>query len=1128
MTAIDAPPELADFDPTVPVAEGITVLEASAGTGKTHAVASLVVAEVARGRPLDELLVVTFTRKATGTLRERVWQRLAAAVAALDPAGPGPRDPLQQHLAAGPPDEVAVRRSLLARALSGFDATTIATTHGFCQQVLVSLGIAGDAEPNVELLEDVADLVDDAVDDLFVRRFSTGTEVLFDRGTARRIARAVVENPDAAIGHVERNSEADVQRRRFAVTLRQRIIDQKRRGRLITYDDLLGRLSDSLADDVRGTLVADRLRRRFSMAVVDEFQDTDTLQWRILRAAFGTAPSRLVLVGDPKQAIYAFRGGDVHAYREATAAARAATGSLRVSWRSDQPLLDGLDALFAGAQLGGPDIVHRPLRARPGAEDCRLVGPGAGAPLTVRIVDRASGNVELTPRDRVAKKGSARGFIAEDLAGEAVRMLASGAEIVERDADARAGPGRPLGPGDLAVLVRSRRDAERVRAALGGLGVPAVVHGGDDVMTTDAAKAWLDLLRALEQPSYGARVRAVACGPFFGWDATRLATASEAEWDEVDERLHEWVAVLKKVGVAGVLQRIDATAGLTGRLLGEVGGERQLSDLRHVAELLHARNAAHPSSAAALAGRLVEQQATTSGREAGRRRLESDGDAVAVQTIHGSKGLEFPVVLLPSLWEGPWTDEEDPPVFHDDQGRRCIGVGQADPLHARHRAAADRERAEEELRLLYVALTRARHRVVVWWAMGNDAAASPFARVLLGRDPASGAVAQLLARPPEEEDVRRELADRAAACAGALAVEEATGAGTDRYRPAPTAGGALAVRAFSRRLDERWTRTSYSGLTAAAHDAGIVVPMAGVAEVGEVDERAKVDEPPVSQGQRQDGDDPLARPLPLGDVPGGARVGSLVHEIFEHVDFTDAALPQSLAAAAAQAGAARLVPGHVDTLVAGLAAALSTPLGPLLGHRRLCDLAPADRLDELAFDLPLAGGDTPTGTVTMAAIAEVFAAHLPDDHPLGGYPDRLRDPLLAAEVRGFLTGSIDLVARVDGRHVVVDYKTNRLAAVDERLTARHYRPEALAAAMQDAHYPLQAALYAVAVHRFLRWRLAAYDPAAHLGGVAYLFLRGMTGPDVPRFDGHPSGVFAWHPTPAFVTDLSDLLDRGVP
>ncbi len=209
-------------------------------------------------------------------------------------------------------------------------------------------------------------------------------------------------------------------------------------------------------------------------------------------------------------------------------------------------------------------------------------------------------------------------------------------------------------------------------------------------------------------------------------------------------------------------------------------------------------------------------------------------------------------------------------------------------------------------------------------------------------------------------------------------------------------------------------------------------------------------------------------------------------------------------------------------------APLETPLGALFDGRRLRDLRPADRLDELAFDLPLAGGDSPTGTVTMAGIADVFAAHVLPDGPLGGYPDRLRDPVLAAEARGYLTGSIDLVARIDGRHVVVDYKTNRLAPPDEPLTLWHYRPEALATAMQDAHYPLQAALYAVALHRYLRWRLPAYDPARHLGGVAYLFLRGMAGAETPTFDGHPCGVFPWQPPPSFVLDLSDLLDRGAP
>jgi exodeoxyribonuclease V beta subunit len=207
-------------------------------------------------------------------------------------------------------------------------------------------------------------------------------------------------------------------------------------------------------------------------------------------------------------------------------------------------------------------------------------------------------------------------------------------------------------------------------------------------------------------------------------------------------------------------------------------------------------------------------------------------------------------------------------------------------------------------------------------------------------------------------------------------------------------------------------------------------------------------------------------------------------------------------------------------LVPGLVAALSTPLGPLFGERSLRDLSRADRLDELGFDLPLAGGDRPVGLVTMDAIADVFAT-IPADDPLGHYHERLRDPLLATAVRGFLTGSIDLVARIDGRHVIVDYKTNRLAPAATPLRATHYRPEALAVAMQDAHYPLQAMLYMVGLHRFLRWRLRGYDPHAHLGGIAYLFLRGMTGPDAPG-----AGIFSWTPAPSMVTALSDLLDRG--
>jgi exodeoxyribonuclease V beta subunit len=196
--------------------------------------------------------------------------------------------------------------------------------------------------------------------------------------------------------------------------------------------------------------------------------------------------------------------------------------------------------------------------------------------------------------------------------------------------------------------------------------------------------------------------------------------------------------------------------------------------------------------------------------------------------------------------------------------------------------------------------------------------------------------------------------------------------------------------------------------------------------------------------------------------------------------------------------------------------AIEAPRGTLPSLRAL---ERRDRLDELAFELPLAGGDAPTGRLVLDAIGAVLRTHLPADDPLAGYAERLSDPALRGGVRGYLTGTIDLVARAGGRFTVVDYKTNWLGATGAPLTAWHYRPAALAAEMQGAHYGLQALLYQVALHRFLRWRLADYDPDRHLGGVLYLFMRGMTG-------APGCGVFRWQPSGALVAALSDVLDRG--
>jgi exodeoxyribonuclease V beta subunit len=268
-------------------------------------------------------------------------------------------------------------------------------------------------------------------------------------------------------------------------------------------------------------------------------------------------------------------------------------------------------------------------------------------------------------------------------------------------------------------------------------------------------------------------------------------------------------------------------------------------------------------------------------------------------------------------------------------------------------------------------------------------------------------------------------------------------------------------------------------------------------------------------------------------MPAGVDVGTFVHRVMEATDFAAPDIDAELSARIADVQGRRAVDvGPAAALAAGLRAVLETPLGPVLGDRRLREMERRDRLDELGFELPLAGGDRPSGSLTLRRVADVLRTHTSGEDPLAAYADRLDDARLRQSVRGYLTGSLDLVVRLPGadsghpRFAVLDYKTNWLGPPDEPLTAGHYRPEAMAAEMLRHHYALQALLYAVALHRFLRWRLADYDPAVNLAGVVYLFVRGMTGGEGTAVDGQRTGVFGWPAPPGLVPALSDALDDG--
>jgi len=1113
-----------EFDVCGPLPKGVTVLEASAGTGKTYTIAALAARYVAEGVPLERMLLVTFTRMATGELRERVRERLAAVergLAAVLAGGPPVDDPVVALLAAGDP---GLARERLARAVAGFDAATIATTHGFCQEVLGGLGIAGDLEPDIAFVEDLSDLVSDVVDDLYVRRFSRGDPAAFGLAQAAEIARVAISNPSAEI--VGEDGEVTQMRVRLALAARAELERRKRAMALMTYDDLVTRLGAAL-EGPRGPATAAALSGRFEVVLVDEFQDTDPAQWQIMQRAFGSGRAALVLIADPKQAIYAFRGADVYAYLEAAQAADA-RATLQVNWRSDQGLIDAHDALFAGARLGHEGIAYRQVRAAPDHQVSALTGMPSPAPLRFRVAMRESPELAQT-RGGFAQKASAGELIARDLAGDVVRVLDSGARIGEVE----------LCPGDLAVLVRTNRQAGMISEALGECGVPAVINGAGSVFATEIAREWLRLMEALERPASITRAHSAALSCFIGWSANRLAAATDDEdpwaWEEVHRRLHDWARILRTRGVASLLETITLVQDLPARVLADADGERRLTDLRHVGQLLHQAASADQLGATALTAWLrarIAHADSDSSDEERSRRLESDAQAVQVLTIHRSKGLEFPIVYIPFLWEG-WTppDEPRPVFFHDPAAgdARKIDVALEGGEYAAHRDQFVREQRGEELRLAYVALTRARHQAILWWAGSWDSRHSPLGRLLFSRD-AAGDVAYQGSSTPDDQAVLARLGKLAELAGGRIAVERAGAGAPAHWSPSLPATGELVASAFGRDLDLRWRRTSYTDITAASYDAWVA---------------SEPEQPLIADEPEDDAPAPAATlavapelsvPSLLGAMPAGVNVGTFIHRVMEATDFAAADLDAELAERIADVQGRRAVDiGDPAAVAAGLRAAIETPLGPVLGGARLRDVARSDRLDELGFELPLAGGDRPEGWLTLGRVAEVLREHLDADDPLAGYAERLQDPALRHTMRGYLTGSLDLVIRLGGgaggpdRFAVLDYKTNWLGEPDEPLTAFHYRPEAIAAEMFRHHYVLQALLYTVALHRYLRWRVPGYEPAYQLAGVGYLFVRGMTGGDAGADSAQaPNGVFGWRPPAGLPGALSDALDRGEP
>ncbi len=1159
MSAATAP---AEFDVVGDLQEdGRLVIGASAGTGKTYTLAALACRHVAeRGVPVGELLVVTFTRAAAAELRERIRSRLvdgarALATATDDLPTTEPDDPVLAHLCRGTDAERAERRRRLEQAVVDFDTATITTIHGFCAQVLAAQGSTGPFDPAAVLVQDPSEVIRSTVADVLVQA-ALDDSALDDDGAPvplpkadrlTKLADLILANPGIGVT-ASSGAPADLLAAELVDRVVDRVNEQLRRSGAVTFDDQLSRVAQLLERDPD---LRRSLRDQFSVVMIDESQDTDPVQWRALTTAFSAsstdahpvdARSLLVVVGDPKQAIYSFRGGDVHNYLAAVDSADDRR-SLVTNFRSDGAVVTAMNRLSAGTELGHPDIVYTPVESPPALAARSLQLDGAAVPgLWVRSVTHPDQPRNSTGAKAV-KADLARRTIKEDLANHVVRLL-DGGRIVDPSVDTSADPDGArtrLRPEDVAVLVRARSDAAPIQRALLARGVASVIIGAGTVTESLAASHWRWLIEGLKHPTDARLARAVALSWFFDLDAASVAgtvvpsgsTASGPDDAEllttVQRTLVAWAEVLRRQGVAALVERVWRESSLRARVLARPTGERDLTDLDHLAELLHAATSGRPVGPEVLAERFDSlddpEDEAVEDPDAVRRRVDSDTSAVRIMTIHVSKGLEFPVVCCPTLWSaGSLTLTSR--TYHDDSGRRVVDVS-AEPDPAVKRIAQDE--ADGELRrLTYVALTRALHTTLVWWAPVTGSERSGLAPLLFGpTDPDSDEVTV-----PDSTAIQARI-DRTGAGGvvrvGVVDPEPELVAVEEPAVSAPTAQGPLSVATLGRRLDRRAGRWSFTAITSfAAHREPPPGRPAGAGTV--------VDPDDPSLGDASDDDEQRPAPPVLFDGLGaGAAFGTLVHSALEEIDFTgplEEQLTEVLDVPWSTVDA-ELVP----QLVQAVAAAVRTPLGDAFGGVALDRVARADRLDELDFELPLGdlgrggiggGRDGSDGTVAARRIGAVLVDHLPAGHALAPWAQRLADGMIDVDLGGHLTGSIDLVLRLTGadgveRFSVVDYKTNRLGVWGRPDTVANYHPDLLPAAMEAHDYPLQAVLYSVALHRYLRWRLPDYRPEVHLGPVGYLFVRGMVGPGTPAASGRTHGVFDWRVPPAAVVELSDVL-----
>ncbi|WDE07751.1 exodeoxyribonuclease V subunit beta [Thalassomonas viridans] len=841
----------------------------------------------------------------------------------------------------------------------------------------------------------------------------------------------------------------------------EQLAGKKQQQNMLSFDDLISRLKHCLTDDGNPQL-AQVLFAQFPVALVDEFQDTDPLQFAILKAIYFQQPdTALFMIGDPKQAIYGFRGGDVFTYLSARNLCDY-QWLMDTNWRSSPEMIRGYNRLFYGNHLEGKPVAvfgygipYVPVKASPAAAEKSLPGPGQHALEFVHFTASDENGEQQEKKKapvRAKVKQDFRPVMAGWCAGEIARLLAGGEE-------------NTLAARDIAILVRDGSEAAAIKQALQELGLASVfLSNKANLLHSEQTEQFLCLLKGvLYVENERLYTAALACG-LLGFTPAKLYRLQRDElgWQELKFRFlalrQEWQ---HKGFITMALKLMHEHFVIRGE-----EQDRALTNLLHLFEILQSASQRHRQPQELLY--YLEQEILKDNPESETElRLESDANLIKIVTQHGSKGLEYPVVFIPFA-----TRHKDPLRFgnrnialveyHDSSGRQKLSL---DGSSEARQAMAD-EAYAESIRLLYVAVTRAEQRCYILTAEFEQYFNSPLGKTLKWQ---------------KEQDILASLHQLADEHPGVIGVKEIC----EPVAPEPRAGQSdtameLTPAAFHGKIERDWWLSSFSALSRNLRHGGVSTP--------DRDGETGVSIPTSAEL--------LDSTLLRFNLAKGAHTGNLLHDIFEHLDFSRPNWQESMKWPLVKYG--ELTPGYSEQdLTAWLKQVLMTPLLQSDGTEAaegtvnwcLADIPVEQTLRESEFYFPMS-------RTRVAELARLLTRHRQLSHRCLSAPGQQHGQLSAAknvslpayqQLKGMMHGFIDLVFEYQGKYYLSDYKSSHLG------NGFHaYKPAALLANIQDNYYDLQYLIYALALHRHLAYALEDYDPGQHFGGIYYFYLRGMT------------------------------------